>query len=315
MPERIVRPGILTSESVNALSFGAEVFYRRLMSVVDDFGRFDARLPILLAALYPLKLDQVAKAHIEQWLAECSTVGLVIVYQVEGKPYLELQKFNQRLRTQSSKWPECPQGIQISAPPTSADICPQSADIGGQIPPYSETETETETEASADCAHARARAEAGSERQEGQTALPELRGPNDDFTEIPQNRPARALSASADPASVQLSPIAEALCAAVGWRCDALDHSQYFQLKEAERQIGVFPSATPERIARAPGYYHSQRKFSFGPKWISRDWGQIENWLAAQETGEIGPSVDELRAQINAEYEQLRKGKQAGRVR
>jgi hypothetical protein len=39
MPSRLLREGILDSEAVNALSFAAEVFYRRLMSVVDDFGR------------------------------------------------------------------------------------------------------------------------------------------------------------------------------------------------------------------------------------------------------------------------------------
>jgi hypothetical protein len=42
MPVRILREGILTSERVDTLSPAAEVFYRRLMSVVDDFGRFSA---------------------------------------------------------------------------------------------------------------------------------------------------------------------------------------------------------------------------------------------------------------------------------
>ena len=38
MPSRVIRDGILESESVNALSWEAELFFRRLMSVVDDFG-------------------------------------------------------------------------------------------------------------------------------------------------------------------------------------------------------------------------------------------------------------------------------------
>jgi hypothetical protein len=42
MPNRELREGILTSERINALTFPAEVFYRRLMSVVDDFGRCPA---------------------------------------------------------------------------------------------------------------------------------------------------------------------------------------------------------------------------------------------------------------------------------
>jgi hypothetical protein len=36
MPNRILRAGIITSDRVNALDFGAEVFYRRLMSAVDE---------------------------------------------------------------------------------------------------------------------------------------------------------------------------------------------------------------------------------------------------------------------------------------
>lgn len=35
MPSRILREGILTSERVNALAPLEELFYRRLMSVVD----------------------------------------------------------------------------------------------------------------------------------------------------------------------------------------------------------------------------------------------------------------------------------------
>ena len=42
MPNRILRDGILMSPRVNVLSSEAELFYRRLMSVVDDYGRFSA---------------------------------------------------------------------------------------------------------------------------------------------------------------------------------------------------------------------------------------------------------------------------------
>ena len=51
MPDRIVRQGILTSDRVNQLDWGAECFYRRLMSIVDDYGRYDARPAVLRAQL------------------------------------------------------------------------------------------------------------------------------------------------------------------------------------------------------------------------------------------------------------------------
>jgi hypothetical protein len=59
MPNRVLREGILTSERVNALDWPAEVFYRRLMSVVDDFGRYWAKPELLRAGLYPLHHDKV----------------------------------------------------------------------------------------------------------------------------------------------------------------------------------------------------------------------------------------------------------------
>ncbi len=98
MPERILRPGIITSERVNSLTFEAEVFYRRLMSAVDDFGRFDARPSILRAALYPLKIDSVKEADIESWISECTKADLLKKYAVEGRYYLEMNSFRQRLR-------------------------------------------------------------------------------------------------------------------------------------------------------------------------------------------------------------------------
>ena len=42
MPNRILRDTILRSERVARLSPTAELFYRRLMSVADDYGRYYA---------------------------------------------------------------------------------------------------------------------------------------------------------------------------------------------------------------------------------------------------------------------------------
>ena len=71
MPTRILRDGILTSERVNTLDWEAEVFYRRLLSLGDDFGLFDARPAILRPSLYPLKLDQMRETNIQSCLNDC----------------------------------------------------------------------------------------------------------------------------------------------------------------------------------------------------------------------------------------------------
>lgn len=108
MPNRILREGILSSERVNALGWEAEVFYRRLMSVVDDYGRYTAHPSLLRAALYPLKLETVSEACIARLLEAVREAGLVNTYEVAGKPYLELVDFRQQVRAKVSKFPEPP---------------------------------------------------------------------------------------------------------------------------------------------------------------------------------------------------------------
>lgn len=140
MPERNIRPGILTSEAINRLSWPEEVFYRRLMSVVDDYGRFDGRDSILRANLYPLKLDHVSDSDVRKWKAACAEAGVVRVYFVDSKPFIEVLKFDQRMRGKP-KWPAPPDG---DLPATRGDS-PQLAAGGGGILLSSYTETNTKT--------------------------------------------------------------------------------------------------------------------------------------------------------------------------
>lgn len=111
MPNRILREGILTSERVNELTPPAEVFYRRLMSVVDDFGRYYAKHSLLRAGLFPLKLDYVRDADIASWIGCAREAGLIVVYSVEGKDYLEIVDFRQQVRAKESRFPAPPAGV------------------------------------------------------------------------------------------------------------------------------------------------------------------------------------------------------------
>ena len=123
MPNRIIREGILDSEAVNALSFPAEVFYRRLMSVVDDFGRFDGRPSVLKGRLYTLKLDSVREADISRWTAECVKAGLIALYAADGKPYLLFRKLGSP-RAKASRYPDPPAGYDADPPADSCDTIP-----------------------------------------------------------------------------------------------------------------------------------------------------------------------------------------------
>lgn len=105
MPNRMIREGILSSDKVNKVTWAGEVFFRRLMSVADDFGRYDGRAEIIRAALYPLRLDKVSAADIDKWKAECAQAGLVSCYHVEGKEYMQIEDFGQRMRSKKSRYP------------------------------------------------------------------------------------------------------------------------------------------------------------------------------------------------------------------
>lgn len=105
MPTRLLREGILESESVCRLSWAAEVLYRRLFSVVDDYGRFSADSKLIRAKCYPLQIDKVSDSDIGKWLTQVVEAGLVRVYPAsDGKRYLQIEKFGQQLRSKS----KCP---------------------------------------------------------------------------------------------------------------------------------------------------------------------------------------------------------------
>jgi len=90
MPTRLLRDGIINSERVNKLDHSEEVFYRRLMSKVDDHGLYDARSSVLRTSLYPLRVDVVSEYNCAQWLTACINARLILLYQVHGKPFLKM---------------------------------------------------------------------------------------------------------------------------------------------------------------------------------------------------------------------------------
>lgn len=113
MPSRIIREGILTSERVDLLSESAELFYRRLMSRVDDFGRFEATPRLLISLLYPLRSHKMTEKQISGYLDECIKAELIVWYESGGKAYLQMADFKQQVRSKDSKYPT-PDAQQIS---------------------------------------------------------------------------------------------------------------------------------------------------------------------------------------------------------
>lgn len=114
MPNRILREGINTSPRMARLSgWASEVLYRRLMSVVDDFGRYYADSGLVRAACYPRQLNKVSDSDIGKWITDCVNAGLVRVYPAEdGESYLEMLDFRQQTRAKASKFPAPPDRLQ-----------------------------------------------------------------------------------------------------------------------------------------------------------------------------------------------------------
>lgn len=107
MPNRILKDSICTSPNIDALGRDAEVFFYRLIVQCDDFGRMDARLPILRAKCYPLQIGIVSEDDIGAWLNELEAAKLVTVYTVDGQVYLQMRTWDkhQQVRAKRSKYP------------------------------------------------------------------------------------------------------------------------------------------------------------------------------------------------------------------
>ena len=103
MPNRILRDWT-DSEVVDVLDVHAERFFVRLIMKVDDFGRYTANTKMLKSTLFPLKSD-IRETDISRWLTACEKSGLISLYNVVSKDYLEIKNFKQRLRQSVEKYP------------------------------------------------------------------------------------------------------------------------------------------------------------------------------------------------------------------
>ncbi|MBP3312468.1 MAG: transcriptional regulator, partial [Butyricicoccus sp.] len=104
MPNRIIKESVCSSDSLDRLSWFEEVFFYRLIVNCDDYGRMDARLPILRAKLFPLKT--ITDKQIDAALKSLRTAGIVYLYEVDGKPFLQLRTWekHQAVRAKKSRY-------------------------------------------------------------------------------------------------------------------------------------------------------------------------------------------------------------------
>lgn len=110
MPNRYIREAAIRSRAVNSLSWQAEVFWRRLLNLVDDFGRYTAEPDLLLADVFPRQLAKVREADIPRLLAECEKAGLLFRFAAGGKDFLVMNQWEPG-RAKVSKYPPPPEEV------------------------------------------------------------------------------------------------------------------------------------------------------------------------------------------------------------
>ena len=129
MPQRFLRPGITDSDKWNSVSEPAQNLFIRLLTRVDDFGRFDGRPAVIVGSVYSVwnalnPMSARCPHDVSVMLSELYRSGLIILYENGGKRFLQLEQWTERQRV-ASKWPDpkdkmsapCPHdAVTVTAP-------------------------------------------------------------------------------------------------------------------------------------------------------------------------------------------------------
>lgn len=114
MPNRILKESICTSENIDMLSAFQETVFYRLIVNCDDYGRMDARPKLLASRLFPMK--DIRVSQITDALLALTSAKLVTLYEVDGKPFLQMNTWDQHqtIRAKKPKYPGIEEGVQAS---------------------------------------------------------------------------------------------------------------------------------------------------------------------------------------------------------
>ena len=230
MPNRIIRDGWVESEQIGRLTADAERFFLRLCLRADDFGRYHANPSLLRSNLFPLK-DDIRSTDITLWVAVCAKAGLIICYEVDSKPFLEILKFNQRTRAQVSKFPPTPEAAGHMSGASRAPACH----------PRTESESESESKSRAKAHLAPAAPDAVAEPPAVKLKL--LPSPADAAASRPRNALLDALAKATGSDPQQVTPSA--------WGSIA---------KALSNIVSVAPDLTPVELHRRAANYRSHMR-------------------------------------------------------
>ena len=122
MPQRFLKPGLTASQRFAAVGWAAQSLFVRLITLVDDHGRYEAD-PLQVARMaFPFgdpARRVVPEGKARAWLDELAGADLLHVYEVNGRRYLQMRRWTERTRS-ASKYP-APDGLADNCAPLTTD--------------------------------------------------------------------------------------------------------------------------------------------------------------------------------------------------
>lgn len=119
MPQRFLRPQITNSDRWNSVGFAAQSLYIRLITLVDDYGRYDGRASVIWAHCFAVWNDKhpqetITMQQTEQMLQELAASRLIDLYELQDKKIVQLEQWTERIRDGvAEKWPANPEKREI----------------------------------------------------------------------------------------------------------------------------------------------------------------------------------------------------------
>jgi hypothetical protein len=148
MPNRFIKESCRSSDSLAALSDKAERLYWRLVTVADDFGRFQADPEVVQSECYKRLKNRPSLADVRKCLQMIADANMVFLYE-NGTDrhygyFVNWAKFQGAPRARVSKYPTPPS--QPSSLLADASTCKQMLANAPSSVSVSVSESESESE-------------------------------------------------------------------------------------------------------------------------------------------------------------------------
>ena len=130
MPTRLLYEKICDSATLAELTGDEERLFHRLVVKADDYGRFHADPRLILGACLPQFVERIDVSTVRAWRDRLADVGLIAIYLVDGREYLQLVTWGtcQRQRGSKPKFPPPLEGAE-----SRGDLPRDAAECGSRV--------------------------------------------------------------------------------------------------------------------------------------------------------------------------------------